>query len=117
MVALAVFSLAVLALIRLEGATIRGAGLIDGALLGGIVARTVAVETVTGATPPPLGVSAGVEVSGGRRWRWTRTVRPTGNAQIVRVDVDVADPAGHVVAHATMVRPPDRPALAVAVPS
>ena len=42
MVALAVFSLAVLALLRLETATIRGARVLDDSLVAGIVARNVA---------------------------------------------------------------------------
>lgn len=105
MVALAVFSLAVLALVRLESATIRGATIIDETMVAGLVARNVAIEAVTDAAPPANGVISGVEQNGGRDWAWTRSVQPTGNPAIVRVDVAVADRSGVVIGRASMVRP------------
>lgn len=107
MVALAVFSLAVLALIRLESATARGASILDETLIADLVARNVAAESVSEARVPTLGTSGGVEVNGGRRWAWQRGVFPTGNPQIVRIEVSVRGPAGNVAGRATMVRPPD----------
>lgn len=106
MVALTVFSLAAMALIRLEGATIRNAATLDRTLLAEMVARNVAIEAVTAVPAPARGVARGSEANGGLAWIWTRTVTPTGNAEIVRVDVAVADPAGQVLARRTMVRPP-----------
>ena len=58
MVALAVFSLAALALIRLEGATIRSTALLGDTTLAQMVARNVAVEAITAASPPALGQAA-----------------------------------------------------------
>lgn len=106
MVALAVFGLAAMALIRLEGATIRGASVIDRTLLAQMVARNVAIDAVTAAQPPATGTTRGVEANGGASWTWTRTVAPTGNTRIVRVDVSVADPQGRVLSRLTMIRPP-----------
>lgn len=117
MVALAVFSLAALALIRLESATIRGAGMIDTTLIGTLVARNVAIEAVTDARPPTLGTIAGQEDNAGRRWRWTRIVAPTGDARILRIEVTVSDPAGRQAGRITMVRaslPPPAPTRAPA---
>ncbi|HVF93720.1 MAG TPA: type II secretion system minor pseudopilin GspI [Sphingomonas sp.] len=114
MVALAVFSLAVLALIRLQGVTIRGASILDETMVAGLVARNVAIEAVTDATPPASGRSNGVEDNGGRRWTWVRQVAPTGNPDIVRIDVAVSGPGGNVVGRATMVRPANTDAVAVA---
>ncbi len=105
LVALAVFSLAALALIRLETASITGAAVLDRTLLANMVARNVALDAATQARLPTVGQSAGVEANGGRAWRWTRTVASTGDPQIVRVDVAVAGPTGQVLGHATMVRP------------
>lgn len=105
MVALAVFSIAVLALIRLESATIRGATTIDETLTAQMVARNVAVLAVTDPRAPVAGLSTGNEDNGGRRWRWTRQVQPTGDARILRIAVAVAGPRG-VAATATMIRPP-----------
>lgn len=110
MVALAVFSLAALALLRLEGATIRSTGILQSTLLAQIVARNVAVEAVTDAQPPVNGRSSGVEQNGGRAWRWTRDVRPTGDSRVLRVDVAVMDERGAVIGRMTMVRPPFEPA-------
>ena len=114
MVALAVFSLAALALIRLEGATIRSTGILDATLAAQTVARNVAIEAVTDAETPPAGQTNGVEQNDGRAWRWSRTVTPTGDARIVRIEVAVLDGTGRVLGRMTMVRPPTTPA-AVAV--
>ncbi|MDH7972278.1 type II secretion system minor pseudopilin GspI [Sphingomonas sp. AR_OL41] len=104
MVALAVFSLAALALIRLEGATIRGASILDSTLTAQMVARNVAIEAVTDAQQPVIGDTTGTESNGGRTWQWTRHVAPTGDTRIVRIDVTVADAAGARQGHITMVR-------------
>ncbi|GAA0300521.1 type II secretion system minor pseudopilin GspI [Sphingomonas oligophenolica] len=104
MVALAVFSLAALALIRMEGATIRGASILDSTLTAQMVARNVAIEAMTDARTPTLGVAKGVEQNGGRSWNWTRTTQPTGDMRIVRIDVEVMDSAGSRQGHLTVVR-------------
>lgn len=111
MVALAVFSLAILALVRLESASVRGAGLIDEALVAQLVARNVALDALTDAQPPAPGRTSGGEVNGGRAWRWTRQVSPTGDPRVVRIDVDVADRVGQVLGRTTMIRPPSPPTI------
>ena len=104
MVALAVFALAVLALVRLEGATLRGVASVDDTLAASMLARTLAAEAVTDARAPTLGTSLGSETNGGRDWRWTRTVEPTGDNRILRIDVTVADARGSQRGAATLVR-------------
>ena len=106
MVALAVFSLAALALIRLEGATIRSTALLQSTLLAQIVARNVAVEAVSDVQPPTRGRVSGAAQNGGRAWRWVRDVRAIGDGDVMRVDVAVADQEGAVLGRATMIRPP-----------
>lgn len=106
MVALAVFGLAVLALVRLEGAAIRGATSVEEATVAQMVARNVALDAVTAAQPPAPGRSEGSEANGGRAWRWTRQISPTGDPRVVRIDVAVADRAGQVVARLSTVHPP-----------
>ncbi len=113
MVALAVFSLAAMALIRLEGATIRSTGVLDATLVAQIVARNVAIEAVTEAQPPTLGTAKGTERNGGRAWNWTRLVRPTGDPRILRIEVAVTDERGAVLGRLTMVRPPQPPLVSV----
>ena len=106
MVALAVFSLAALALIRLEGATIRSTAVLGDTIMAQMVARNVAVDAITAPAPPALGRTSGVEQNGGRAWRWAREVRRTGDAQILRIDVAVMDAGGRAVGRLTMIRPP-----------
>ncbi|KTT73627.1 general secretion pathway protein GspI [Sphingomonas endophytica] len=113
MVALVVFSLAALALIRLEGQTIRSTGFVSATLLAQIVARNVAIEAVTDAQPPVRGRATGVEQAGGRAWNWVREVQPLGDGDVQRVDVAVSDAGGAVMGRATMVRPPAAPVAQV----
>ena len=117
MVALAVFSLAVLALIRLEGATARGASILDQTLVANLVARNVANEAVSETEAPAAGRSTGVEVNAGRRWNWQRLVVPTGDRRIVRIEVAVTGPSGSVAGRASAVRPPTAPPPPPPVPS
>jgi general secretion pathway protein I len=109
MVALAVFSLAAMALIRLEGATIRGATILDSTLTAQMVARNVAIEALTDTGPPAIGKATGEETNGGRTWAWTRVTTPTGDIRILRIDVAVADPGGTVQGRLTVVRPATQP--------
>lgn len=104
MVALAVFSLAALALIRLEGATIRGAATLDTTLMAQTVARNVAIEALTDARAPTLGTATGIQRNGGRAWAWTRVTQPTGDVRILRIDVTVTDVAGRHAGRLTVVR-------------
>ncbi|WP_367179608.1 type II secretion system minor pseudopilin GspI [uncultured Sphingomonas sp.] len=106
MVALVVFSLAALALIRLEGATIRSTGTLDATLLAQTVARNIAIAAVTDAAPPPAGKAEGSERNGGADWHWVRQVSAIGDGQVLRVDVSVAGRDGRQIARLTMVRPP-----------
>jgi general secretion pathway protein I len=104
MVALAVFSLAALALIRLQGVTIRGAGLVNTAVTARMVAGNVAIDAVTDARAPTIGRATGSENNGGRRWRWQRDVAATPAPGMVRIDVAVSDEAGTIQARTVAVR-------------
>jgi general secretion pathway protein I len=106
MVALAVFSLAILALVRLQGAGVRGAGLVDEALVAQMVARNVALDAYSEPQPPTPGRATGVEQNGRSAWRWTRQVSSLGDAGVTRIDVAVQNRAGQVVGRLTVVRPP-----------
>lgn len=89
LVALAVFGLTVLALLNLAGENTRTALVIEESVLAGVVADNRAVEALV-ATPAELrGATTGSEIAGDRRWRWTRSVTPTENLAIVRVDIVV----------------------------
>ena len=63
---------AAMALLRLEGATLASAASLHDHAIAQIVARNVAVETLTDPIAPSLGMSDGTEVNASRKWRWTR---------------------------------------------
>ncbi|MDF0541535.1 type II secretion system minor pseudopilin GspI [Sphingobium sp. H39-3-25] len=96
LVALAVFSLAAMALIRLQGITVRTAADLDGKAMSRIVANNLMVELQTDPDPPSMGESEGDVENGGRNWHWTRTVAKTDDMRLSRIDLTVsgAGPAG-----------------------
>lgn len=108
-VALAVFSLAALALLRLEGQTVLSARILDDTMVAQMVARNLVVEAITDARVPARGTAQGVEQNGGRAWRWRREVQPLGDQGAFRVDVTVAGPEGGVLGRLSAVRPPAIP--------
>lgn len=93
-VALAIFSLAALALLRLEGATLSSTAHLADRAVGQIVARNLMVEIMTDPRAPTVGTANGSVMNGGRSWRWTRLVKRTDDVRIVRVDIAVTDSIG-----------------------
>ncbi|HYI63745.1 MAG TPA: type II secretion system minor pseudopilin GspI [Allosphingosinicella sp.] len=94
LVALAIFSLAALALLRLGGATAANSARLNDQALAQMVARNVAVETLSDPAPPAFGAIQGEAVNGGRRWRWTRNVMRSPEARIQQIEIHVATEAG-----------------------
>ena len=94
LVALAIFSLAALALLRLGGATATNSARLHDQAIAQIVARNLAVETLSDPEPPPFGTLAGETVNAGRRWRWTRTVARSPEARIQQIEIAVVPEAG-----------------------
>ncbi|MEJ7926640.1 type II secretion system minor pseudopilin GspI [Sphingobium sp. AN641] len=94
LVALAVFSLAALALVRLQAVTLRTAADLDSKALAQIVARNLMVEWRTDPQPPVLGDTQGMVENGGRQWHWTRAVKRTDDARLMQVDVAVQGASG-----------------------
>lgn len=92
LVALAIFGLAVLGLLNLAGESTRTAVVIEERVLAGVVAENRAVEAMVANADElaAMGVAdAGRESAGDRDWRWKRTLAPTDDAGILRVDVVV----------------------------
>jgi general secretion pathway protein I len=94
LVALAIFSLAALALLRLEGATISSTAMLSDRAIGQIVTRNLAVQVMTDLRPPAFGEARGAIINAGRTWTWVRQTKRTDDARIVRVDLAVTDDAG-----------------------
>jgi general secretion pathway protein I len=93
-VALAIFALAGMALLRLEGATLTQSAQLADRAVGQTVARNLAVEILSDPALPAFGRANGEAVNAGRRWRWQRDVTRTDDVRIARVDIVVTDEAG-----------------------
>lgn len=104
MVALAIFSLAALALLRLQGGTLKSTSRLQSSIVAGIVARNIVVEAITDATAPAFGRTSGSEANAGRQWRWTRVVGRTAEARLQQITVTVADESGQQAATLTAFR-------------
>jgi general secretion pathway protein I len=104
-VALAIFGLAALALLRLEGATVASTGHLHDRAIGQIVARNVAVLAMTDPVAPGVGTAQGIEDNGGQPWRWTRVTKPSPTPEVLQIEISVTDTAGRPAGALTIFRP------------
>ena len=104
LVALAVFSIAALALVRLQSVSLTGTATLQDQAVAQIVARNVAVEAVTDPRPPTLGVARGISANGGRSWTWVRRTALSPEPRILRIDVLVVGTVARPAARLTMFR-------------
>lgn len=104
LVALAIFSLAALALLRLEGVTLTGTQRLADTTIAQVVARNLAVGIITDSRGPAIGTDNGEVVNAGQSWRWTRVTTRTDDARIVRVDLSIADPNGRPLTRLSLAR-------------
>lgn len=104
LVALVIFSLAALALLRLEGATVTNTARLQDQAMAEIVARNVAVEALTDPVPPALGTTSGQAENGGRRWDWTRVVALSPEPRLQTITVRASSRAGPEAATLTIFR-------------
>ena len=104
LVALAIFSLAALALLRLEGATVSNTARLQDQALAQIVARNIAVETLTDPVPPALGREAGQVANAGRRWNWSRLTAQSPEPRIQMITIAVQSQIGPEAARLTIFR-------------
>lgn len=107
LVALAIFSVTAVALLKLQGENARLTTAVEEKFLAGIIAENQLVEVLTRPNPPDLGIRQGEAAMAGRQWRWTQTVSATPGALMLRIDIDagLAD-AKQVLAARTAFRPP-----------
>ena len=105
LVALSVFSLAALALIRLQAFTTNNAAELELRVVAQSVVRNRAVELLTDPRPPSLGDSSGEEQNGGLDWTWTQSARLTDEGQFVQVDITAREKLSGAPASLTIFRP------------
>ena len=91
LVALAVFAIAALTLLRMEGASIARTADLDQRLLREVVAQNLAAEWLTDPAPPALGDTGGQTTNAGRAFAFTRHVEKMSDAGVVRVVVSVRE--------------------------
>jgi general secretion pathway protein I len=90
LVALAVFSLAALAMVHLQGYSVRTAATLSDSAVAWQVAQNLAVERLSAPAAPTIGSEQGETENGGRRWRWTVTTAKTEDARLVTIDIAVS---------------------------
>ncbi len=106
LVALAVLSLAVMALLNLNGESARTLGYNQMRLMAAIVADNQLVRAQAEPGPLSLGTAEGTEDQGGVSWTWTRTVSATSDPALLRVTVSVrATEQRQILMEATTFRP------------
>lgn len=89
LVALAVFSLAALAMIRLQAVAVRTTADLDQRQMARLVAHNEMVDLLTSPDVLATGEQEGKVSNGGRDWHWQRKVSKTGDRDVVRVDLRV----------------------------
>lgn len=87
LVALSIFSIAALALLRLDAFAIRTTADLESAGLAGLVARNEAALIATDPGPLVQGATTAIVTNAGRRFAVSRMVIPTADHRLVRVDI------------------------------
>ncbi len=89
LVALAIFSLAALALVRLQAVSARTSADLRVRTMAQIVARNLMIERLTDPGAPALGASNGMMENAGRQWPWAQQVERADNDRLLVVTVRV----------------------------
>lgn len=105
LVALSVFSLAALALIRLQAFTTHNAAELELRVVAQSVVRNRAVELLTDPRPPSLGESSGEEQNGGLEWTWTQIAQLADGGEFVQIDITAREKISGAPASLTILRP------------
>lgn len=91
LVALAVFAIAALALLQMEGASISRTADLDQRLLREIVAQNMAAEILSDPAPPSTGTATGTITNAGRSFQWTRAVAPLADYGVLGITLTVRE--------------------------
>lgn len=89
MTALGVFALAAMALLSLNTENARALYALETGAYARIVAENQLVVAMVEPSAGERGVQTGVDALAGREWRWTRTVAPTPEPDLMRIEVRV----------------------------
>lgn len=89
MVALVVFSVAVLALLSASGENARALTALGETTLANVVAENRMVEAMVMMPAPPVGIASGEDQAGDRSWTWRRTIADTDVPGFRRLEIAV----------------------------
>lgn len=103
LVAVAVLSIAALALVRLDAFALRSAADLRAGDVARIVAGNKAVDILAGPAAPAIGGAVETVRNGGVRWRVTTATAPTADPSLLRIDIAVDGNGGR--AAITVIRP------------
>ncbi len=104
LVALSVFSIAALALLRLDAYAVATAAEIDARIMAGLVVQNEAVLAATDPGPVVRGTTAISVTNGGRRYAVQRNVSPTADGRLVRIDLVAVEQGSTGRAMLTMIK-------------
>ncbi len=104
LVALAIFSLAGIALVRLQAVSARSAFDLRARTMAQVVAHNLMVERLTDPAPPTLGSTTGTEENYGRAWVWRQGVAPLDDGRLLAVTLRVEGGPGQSPAILSFVR-------------
>jgi general secretion pathway protein I len=104
LVAMAVFGLAALALLRLDAVAVGTTADLHAKAAAELTAQNEAVLVQTDPAPPVLGASTRLVDNGGRRFSVRQQVTPTADRRLVRVDLLVTELGATGRARLTLVK-------------
>jgi len=93
MAALAVFSIAAIALLHASAENARAAVRLEETALSRIIAQNIMVETFVANPKPGQGAESGETEMAGTRWAWRREIAPTPDPDVFRVTIEVRQSA------------------------
>jgi general secretion pathway protein I len=104
LVALAIFSIAGLALVRLQAVSVRTSADLRERTVTQIVARNLMIERLTDPQAPALGVSEGMAENAGRQWHWAQKVTEADEGRVMVITLRVEGGPGQSPAVLTVGR-------------
>lgn len=104
LVALSVFAIAALALARLDTFAVATAADLDARGMATLVVRNEAAMAMTDPGPVIRGSTASSVTNGGRKFDVRRTVTPTADQRLVRIDIVAVEQASGARAAMTLVK-------------
>lgn len=94
MVALAIFALAALSLMKLQSFTLANAAEVEGRAMAELTLQNQLAELLTNPAPLAAGASEGTLENGGQRWRWRANITPSVEPGVLRIDLSVEAAGG-----------------------